>query len=297
VRDKSGKTTHFIGIQSDITARKEAEASVREANKKLAIVNAKLRNDLEAAARIQQSTLPTRLPDVEGVTFAWDFRPCDELAGDNLNLFRFETGEIGLYVLDVSGHGVPAALLSVTLSHWLSPRRETGNLVSQDGEEKGLTVLAPADVGTALNRQFQMDMETTQYFTIIYGILNPETLEFKYLSAGHPPVILQSPGQAAKPIEVQGFPVGITEQAEYRDTTLALSPGDRLFLYSDGVADALSCDETSGAERLAARLDQVRKIPISEAVKQILDEVEVCSCEYPDDNSILALEIGDSLAG
>jgi len=71
-----------------------------------------MKRDLDAAARVQQTLLPDHLPEVAGFRFAWSYRPCDELAGDALNIVRINDDLIAVYLLDVSGHGVPAALLS-----------------------------------------------------------------------------------------------------------------------------------------------------------------------------------------
>jgi sigma-B regulation protein RsbU (phosphoserine phosphatase) len=74
----------------------------------LAGKSARLKRDLEAAARVQKALLPTALPDVARVRFAWTFRPCEELAGDILNIYQLDSAHVGFYLLDVSGHGVPA---------------------------------------------------------------------------------------------------------------------------------------------------------------------------------------------
>ncbi len=131
VSNASGQLTHFIGVQSDVSKRRVAEDRLREANRKLKEVNDRMVGDLEAAARIQHSLLPTDLPQVDGFRFAWDFRPCDELAGDTLNIVRLDDDRLGVFIIDVSGHGVRSALLSVTLSHTLSPVKSRSVLFSR----------------------------------------------------------------------------------------------------------------------------------------------------------------------
>src|ERR1700733_8563212 len=118
----------MIVVWHDLTEIKHVEAELRlrskelEAlNRELTTTNARLKRDLQAAARIQQGLLPAAVPDTAPVRLAWTFRPCEELAGDLLNFFPLDDRRIGLYVLDVSGHGVAASLLSVTVSHFLTP--------------------------------------------------------------------------------------------------------------------------------------------------------------------------------
>ena len=114
VRDYSGQVTHHIGIQSDITARKAAEEKLLWANEKLEEANLRMKRDLEMAARIQQSLLPPAEFNVPGVSLSWIVKPCDELAGDTLNVFKLDKDHLGLYMIDVSGHGVSSSLLSFT---------------------------------------------------------------------------------------------------------------------------------------------------------------------------------------
>ena len=87
-----------------------------QTNTTLQSVNARMSHDLKAAAKIQRTFLPRVTPGIPGVQFAWSYQPCDELAGDGLNIIALEKGKVGLYILDVSGHGVSSALLSVTLA-------------------------------------------------------------------------------------------------------------------------------------------------------------------------------------
>src|SRR5688500_8802282 len=89
------------------------QTELEQANSRLADANSRMSRDLKAAAKIQESFLPREAPRVPGFNFAWIYRPCDELAGDGLNIIPLSNGKVGLYVLDVSGHGVASALLSV----------------------------------------------------------------------------------------------------------------------------------------------------------------------------------------
>ena len=99
-------------------------------------------------------------------------RPCDELAGDALNVLRLDDDRVGLYVLDVSGHGVPAALMPVTLTRFLSPSFDRSFLLSPAPRHpSGRSITAPARVAELLNQQFPMDPETSQYFTMLCGVL------------------------------------------------------------------------------------------------------------------------------
>ena len=121
--DISGRSC-MIALVRDMSERKRAEEALRR-------VNERMREDLEAAASVQESLLPAASPDLPGVSFAWTFKPCEELAGDILDVLQLDEDRVGFYVLDVSGHGVVAALLSVTLNRVLSPEPSLPSVLKQ----------------------------------------------------------------------------------------------------------------------------------------------------------------------
>src|SRR3954452_9713974 len=123
------------------------QVELEEANARLAKANTRMSRDLGAAAKIQETFLPREVPRVPGTDFAWVYRPCDELAGDGLNVIPLGEGKVGLYVLDVSGHGVAAALRSVTLSRLLSPPSEPSSILMRAGEVRDrFDITPPAEV-------------------------------------------------------------------------------------------------------------------------------------------------------
>jgi len=290
VRDSAGSVTHFIGVQSDVTDRRSAVEALDKANQRM-------RRDLEAAASIQRSLLPASAPDFPGLDVAWAFRPCTELAGDTFNLLPLGDGRVGLYVLDVSGHGVPAALLSVTLSHNLSPVSGRSWLLGPQHSPDGpMTATTPADVVAKLNEQFQMQPGRVQYFTMVYGIFDPVDRSLRYLSAGHPPMVLVPRTGAARTLPARGMPVGLLEDAWWDELSVDLEPGDRLYLYTDGVVEA-RCESRGelGTDRLVAVLDSCRAEPLRQSVDATLAQVEDwCSHKEPEDDvTLLALEVTD----
>jgi sigma-B regulation protein RsbU (phosphoserine phosphatase) len=186
--------------------------------------------------QIQETSCPSRSlagPDSS------DLRPCDELGGDGLNVIPLGDGKVGLYILDVSGHGVASALLSVTLSRLLSPPSEPSSILTRDGDVRGrFDITPPAEVAARLNRLFPFDSATEQFATMVYGILNAATGEFRYVSAGHPGPVHLPAGADPVILESQGFPIGLADNA-YEERSVRLGAGDRLYLYSDGVPEAM----------------------------------------------------------
>jgi phosphoserine phosphatase RsbU/P len=294
VRDGTGTVTHFIGVQSDVTDRRNAEEALRRTNHELEIATRRMRKSLTAAARIQRSLLPGELPNLPGLRFAFGYRPCDELAGDALNVIRLDEGRIGFYVLDVSGHGVPAALLSVTLSRFLSPAFEGSCLLSPDpANPLRRTVTPPARVAELLNQQFSMSDEGAQYFTMIYGVLDVRSFELRLVAAGHPPPLLSRAGGAADIVDCSGLPIGVLDGASYDETVIRLAPGDRLVLYSDGVTEAQNPEGGEfGVSRLQDALAGTAPMELDEAVDAVMRHIDAwCGpAGVRDDVSLLAIE-------
>jgi sigma-B regulation protein RsbU (phosphoserine phosphatase) len=272
----------------------ERNRELEQTNARLAEVNGRMSRDLKAAAKIQETFLPREVPRVPDTEFAWIYRPCDELGGDGLNVIPLGDGKVGLYILDVSGHGVASALLSVTLSRLLSPPSEPSSILIRDGDVGDrFDITPPGEVAARLNRLFPFDSATGQFATLVYGILNAPTGEFRYVSAGHPgPVHLPF---SADPVflESEGFPIGMGDNA-YEERSVRLGTGDRLYLYSDGVSEAMdSAGEPFGNARLLEAICQGRSELLQDGVATLHGKIARWhGSERPqDDISILAVEV------
>ena len=267
----------------------ELEAS----HARLERANERMSRDLEAAARIQQTFLPREAPGIPGTDFAWSYLPCDELAGDGLNIIKLADERVGLYILDVSGHGVTSALLSVTLSRLLSPPTEPTSILVDTPDRHG--VIPPADVADRLNGLFPYDVATEQFATLMYGVLDTSTGSFRHVSAGHPgPIHLPADGPAVL-LETPGFPIGLADEP-YAERTVNLAVGDRLYLYSDGLPDAMNhSGERFGDARLIEAIGRSPTVPLRQGIDNLLAEIaRWCGEKRPqDDISIVAVERRD----
>ncbi|QJW98991.1 PP2C family protein-serine/threonine phosphatase [Frigoriglobus tundricola] len=263
-------------------------------NARLALTNARRSRDLKAAARIQETFLPRAAPRLPGAHVAWAYRPCDELGGDGLNVVALGSGRLGLYVLDVSGHGVAAALLAVAMCRLLSPPSDPSSILIRPGGAGGrFDVTPPAEVAARLNRLFPFDPATSQFTTLVYGILETATGEFRYASAGHPGPVHLPAGADPVPLQCQGSPIGLTEGA-FEERTAHLAAGDRLYLYSDGVTEAMGpTGELFGETRLLAAIGRSRSEALRDGVAALESEIaQWCGAVSPqDDVSVLALEV------
>lgn len=299
VRDQSGQLTHYIAVISDITdlihteiRLQETMGDLEEANEKLSWANKRMKRDLQAAAKVQRALLPESLPEIDCLKFAWAFEPDEELSGDILNVFSLDDHNIGMYVLDVTDHGVASSMLSVTVSHLLMPVRSATSLVyTRSGGV--YSVAPPAKVAARLAMRFRWDLEIGQFFTIVYGVFNCADFSFRYVCAGHPPPVLVD-GDGARALDKTGdMPIGLSD-VTFEEREARLKGGDRLYLYSDGVVEAMNIEgELFGEQRFQDALGEGRSHSLHESVSGLVKRVKQWRKDGPlkDDTSILALEL------
>lgn len=281
--------------RNELRVRVRAGQRIVQLEKTLSEQNRRMKADLDAAAELQKSLLPSAAPDISGVSFAWVFRPCDELAGDILGAFKLDQENVGFYVADVSGHGVAASLLSVSISRMMDPTPSQSSLLARlvDGDNEN-RIVPPCEVLRELNRRFQIEESGGRFFSIAYGILNVQTRVLQLGSAGHPPVMRVSRDQVVEPLGAEGMLVGVADDYEYEHYELELNIGDRLVAYSDGVVEqANAADEEFGEQRLQAELSESRSSSLDDCVRSLEQEVVNWSKDgrLTDDLSILAFEV------
>jgi sigma-B regulation protein RsbU (phosphoserine phosphatase) len=273
----------------------ERNQKLRETYQHLEQAYSQIRNDLEAAAAMQQSLLPETAVTLCDVRFDWIFRPCTFVAGDIFNFFRLDEHHLGLYHLDVSGHGIPSALLSVTLSKVLNPDPNQGSPLKHFIPiPPHYEINNPIDVMKHLNNRFQSDLHCTIYFTMVYGIINTRSRCLTLTQAGHPsPIYL---GYQSPPVLLGtgGFPVGMLPEVDYESVELILHPGDRLFFYSDGVTECMNQSGMSfGDKKLQKLLKSLNHLPLHDSLNTLENSLRTWrgGNEFDDDISILAMEV------
>jgi phosphoserine phosphatase RsbU/P len=212
-----------------------AHRDLAQSRDELLRVHNRLRQELHAAQHYVLAILPA--PVVEPIAVEWLFVPSTELGGDSFGYQWIDGEHYALYLLDVCGHGVGSALLSITVANTL----RSGALQNTDFRR-------PEEVLSSLNQAFQMENQNGLYFTIWYGVYHRPTGTLRYASAGHPPPILVSGAREqrgeAKSLSAVGYPVGIVPDAEYERHECSLAGPARLFLFSDGAYEIMRPDGT-----------------------------------------------------
>jgi sigma-B regulation protein RsbU (phosphoserine phosphatase) len=293
------KNNELARTNEELTVAKEQltrwNEDLETLNNQLETANTRMSHDLEAAAKVQQSLLPSSSPENSRLSFAWKYLPCDELAGDFLNFFALDETHIAAFVVDVSGHGVASSLLSVTVGRLMTPQVSSSSLLVQKRDDSDeVRIVPPAEVAYELNQRFPMEDQNGLYFTLAYGVLDTETLEFRYALAGHDPLVHVPRDGTPQVLEADGLAIGFMDDMEFDEYTVQLAGGDRLYIYSDGVPEAMDADLNEFGERQMLEIMELGKSqPLDESVSLILQVVERwCVVNGPkDDVSILGIEI------
>lgn len=201
-----------------------------------------LSGDIQRAASYVQALLPRPLRRGP-VRTDWLFVPSSDLGGDAFGYTRLEDDRYAIFLLDVSGHGVGAAMHSMAVFHALR------------GKSLPVSFDKPANVLDALNRAFQMDQHDGMYFTIWYGVLNVRTRLLEYASAGHPPAVLVDPvaGRVER-LRTRNPPIGTISEASFTEASTAIDVGSRLYLFSDG---AFELTDPAGSPWSLSRLESL----------------------------------------
>ena len=254
--------------------------------------NERLQRNLTQAAISLESMLPAPTQSAP-MRLDWMFKPAAYIGGDLFNVFALDDERMSIFSIDVSGHGVASALFAVTLSNMLRP---WGSTPGAKGERNryGIDDLAsPAVVAATLNERFQLKPPTDLYFTMFYGVFTRREGMLRWVRAGHPPPIHISQNKT-RVLEDGDPPIGFLTDYEFTEFESRLNPGDRLFLYTDGIIDVTSPTFMPfGVERLKKQLLSMNNEPLESALRDFETHIVDYrgSDDFEDDLSLLGVEV------
>lgn len=249
--------------------------------------------DLKAAQAAQESLLPREFPAIAGWEFASVFIPSQYVGGDFYNVFRLDERHIGLYHIDVSGHGVPAALFSVGLNQYLMRDLLGPGVMREQGENPGsYRVRSPEEVVAFLDRE-NMFQKYQRFFTMLYLVADVEKGLVKFYRAGHNEPLLLRRGEAPRYLSGGGPLIGFQlprTRAEIQE--IQLQPGDRMIIYSDGLNEASDASgDLYGMERMAAFLAATNGNSLQASFNNLVEDVRrFCGAgHFEDDVSMIGM--------
>jgi sigma-B regulation protein RsbU (phosphoserine phosphatase) len=252
-----------------------------------------LDKDLIEAKKLQQSLVRERTRDFDGGKLSLLLRSSGHVGGDLVGFFPVNDTKLGLFGIDVSGHGISSALMTARLAGYLSAAVPDQNIALVSCADGTFSMRPPDEVVRELNALVLSEMETEHYFTLLMAEVDLDTGNVLICQAGHPhPVVQRRDGQIEQD-GLGGFPVGLLAGVEYEKFQVNLSPGDRLLILSDGVTE---CPDPSGImieeEGLAEMLFELRDVtgpPLLEAIVWKLSEF-AGHADFPDDVSGILFE-------
>ncbi|MGE4283400.1 MAG: SpoIIE family protein phosphatase [Clostridia bacterium] len=275
LKNLNGEVQAVIEVLRDITQARLMENQIKAQNKRF-------NEDLNIARKLQGSLLPKPL-NMDKVSFTYAYKPCEAIGGDFFDIFQIDQTHVGAYIADVSGHGVPASMLTMFLrqtihKHELSPAKVLKHLYLNYGA---------GDFGTEL------------YITMFYAVIDIQNKKIRYANAGHnmPPILFNLENQYQ--LNASGFPISNwVEEVGYQEFETGFSDGDRMLLLTDGIADICNPSgqrygvqfiEESLANNACKGIEEMKNIIIQDTYNFASGE-ELESKEICDDITLVLLE-------
>ena len=260
---------------------------LKEARHNLGKIHSDMDDELEMAKQIQEGLVPKEFPDMVNVKSAAVYIPTGKVGGDLYDIIITPRQKIAVLIFDVSGHGVPAALIGamakMLFAHYIEKTE------------------SPADVFRGVNMQLCRFIQTEQYLTAFLGIIDPIKNCMVFSRAGHvPPLVYNTRSGSVTRLDGKGFFIGhsaLLNLAEYWEQTIALEPDDKILFYTDGLTEGCSPDgKLYGGERLKAAFASCAHLELNEILDTIIEnQIQFCNgAPLRDDFTLLCIEIGDS---
>ena len=256
-----------------------------------------LDNDLIEAKKLQQSLVSDRYRDFGPAEVSLMLRSSGHVGGDLVGMFPVNATRIGLYGIDVSGHGVSSALMTARLAGYLSATAPEQNLALRRLPGGGYGTCPPAETLAALNQLILGEMETEHYFTMLLADVDLSNGQVTMAQAGHPYPALQRASGHVEMVGVGGLPVGLVDGATYDQTVFTMYPGDRLMVHSDGVVECADANsvllDDAGLAQILSELRQTRGMACLESLVWKLADFAGTE-DFSDDVSAVLLEFKPS---
>jgi uncharacterized protein YndB with AHSA1/START domain len=235
--------------------------------------------EYEEAREVQQALMPKEIPQMPGLEISASWRPARIVGGDYFDVFKFGASRLGLCIADVSGKGMPAALLMSNLQAVVKALAAKNR--------------SPKELVEKVNRVMSRNTTEAKFITLFYGLLDVDRKTLQYANAGHnAPLLTREDGVQVR-LEQGGLIVGAFQESVYDQGEIDLRPGDRLVMFTDGLSEAVDGNgEEFGEERLAEASRCNRQLSAEALHRCLLDRVtDFCGGEFEDDATVLVVAV------
>jgi sigma-B regulation protein RsbU (phosphoserine phosphatase) len=262
---------------------------VKQSYRREQALNGALQDDLNAAVKLQKSSLPKKNETINNVNCAFYFQPALGVAGDTFSIIPLGKQHIAFFQVDVVGHGIRAAMLSYAVSRYLHEHSR-----KPPTNPNSVQMHRPEKVLESLNQEFLCDDTCNDYFTIVYGVMNTTSGIGKIAQGGHPhPKLIKSNG-AIEDVGRGGLPIGLFQDAKFEADGFTLDKRSKLVLYSDGILEcATNQGETFDDSKLNQLLERFAPLTSEQLQSQLCIDVDrlLNGISPTDDISILCLQL------
>jgi sigma-B regulation protein RsbU (phosphoserine phosphatase) len=238
--------------------------------------------EYEEAREIQQGLMPKQIRQPPGLEISGSWRPARIVGGDYFDVFNFSDRRVGLCIADVSGKGMPAALLMSNLQAVV--------------KALATEVISPKELVEKINRVMCRNTTEAKFITFFYGLLDVDAKILRYANAGHNAPILTRKSGAQVRLEEGGLILGIFEEGTYQEGEIELGPGDHLIMFTDGINEAVNAQgEEFGEERLAELSCCARQLSAEDLRRRLLERTtEFCAGAFEDDATLLVVAVSEN---
>jgi serine phosphatase RsbU (regulator of sigma subunit) len=278
---------HVDRLQRELDAVQKEVADLRLRDETLKFYMHRLDEELRLAARLQQDFLPKALPQLGDIRFHTLYRPAGYVSGDLYDVMRLDEFHVGFYMADAVGHGMPAALLTMFLKNALA---------TKEINKAGYRLLPPSETMARLNTALvEQNLSQATFATAVYGVIDVRTLELTFARGGHPcPVLMHADGQLDV-LPADGSLLGIFPDEAFAQTTVQLTRGDRLFIFSDGIEVAFAGDQTMDTQQWREALHSRRQLSSAEMIAGFAEQLDKeAKGKFPkDDLTMIVVDVAD----
>lgn len=262
----------LVRMQDDLL---DKNTRISEAYDRLHEIHERIDRDLRAAARLQSGLIPPASSQCGPFEIGLYYRPLGHVGGDLVGFYPISENRIGLYSIDVSGHGISSALMTAQIAGLFDPVRKDENIGLIKTSSGTFRPRDPAAIASDLNIRLGRDKEHDLYLTMVLADVNSDTGMIRFCQAGHPhPYILRENGEV-EPAGDGGMPIGLLDGAEFETSIVQLKSGERFATFSDGLVEALSPGgDMIDEQGLATLFKRFAKSEPSELLEEVVAGVD-----------------------
>jgi sigma-B regulation protein RsbU (phosphoserine phosphatase) len=284
IKDDMGKAIGIVFTFVDITMRKKAEQKLKESEGRLTERNEAMERDLKLAQYAQSELIKVRVPESDLMNIGYRYKPLDKIGGDYFSFSVQREGSIGIFIGDVSGHGVASAL-------FVSLLKSVSDRVLRKYRSKPFRYIS------MLNAELLGNM-SSHYITGIYGIFEKNSkgnVRFTYSNGGHPSPVLVDTGGNVTLLKGKNMVIGVNENEKFQEQEEVIKTGDRMFFYTDGIPETMNeKSEMLGYEkRLIEIFEEGAEYGLEDHLDFIISRVDNFrgSAEVHDDMLLIGFEV------